>query len=140
MEGGLRSVKYSVEEYKEELEKAHRQTCRSDRIDEIMRPFRIKLQQGLEVGDGATVNLYSDSHAGTIIRRTEKSLWIQRDEATRIDSNGMSDCQEYSYKPDPNGTVYHARWSEKYGCFMWGGFKDGKPISVGRHEYYDYSF
>lgn len=132
--------KFTIDDYKVELEKAHRQTCRGEEIDKIMRPFRIRLHQELRVGDGVTVNLYSDSHAGTIIRRTRCSLWIQRDAAFRIDKNGMSDCQDYRYERDPNGTVYQARWSEKWGCFIYGGHKDGKPISVGRHEYYDYSF
>lgn len=135
-----RPKKFTVDDYKAELEKAHKQTCRGDAIDKIMRPFLTRLHQELRVGDGVTVNLYSDSHAGTIIRRTRCSLWIQRDEAFRIDSNGMSDCQKYRYERDPNGSVYHARWSKKRGCFVFGGHKDGKPISVGRHEYYDYSF
>lgn len=132
--------KFTIDDYKVELEKAHQQTCRGDKIDEIMRPFRIRLHQELRVGDGVTVNLYSDSHAGTIIRRTRSSLWVQRDNAIRVDKNGMSDCQEYRYERDLDGSIFHCRWSEKRGCFMFGGFKDGKPISVGRHEYYDYSF
>lgn len=135
-----KSKKFTIDDYKAKLEKAHKQSCRSEEIDKIMRPFRILLHQELRVGDGVTVNLYSDSHAGTIIRRTKRSLWIQRDEAFRIDDNGMSDCQKYRYERDPNGSVYQARWSRKWGCFIYGGHKDGKPISVGRHEYYDYSF
>lgn len=133
-------MKYPIEEFKKELEKAHRQTCMADTISEIMRPYRIKLNQGLEVGDGVTVNLYSDSHAGTIVRRTKNTLHIQRDLAIRTDNNGMSDCQEYRYERDPNGSIYKANWSEKFGCFIFGGFKDGKSISVGRHEYYDFCF
>lgn len=133
-------MKYSIEQYKVELDNAHRQTCRGEEIDQIMRPYRIQLNQGLEVGDGVTVNLYSDSHAGTIIRRTKSSLWIQRDIAIRIDSNGIGDCQEYRYERDHNGSIYHARWSDKFGCFIYGGFRNGKPVSVGRHEYYDFSF
>lgn len=132
--------KFTIDDYKVELEKAHKQTCMSDEIDRIMRPFRIRLHQELRVGDGVTVNLYSDSCAGTIIRRTKCSLWIQRDSAFRTDKNGMSDCQEYRYERNPKGTIYHARWSEKWGCFIFGGHRDGKPISIGRHEYFDYSF
>lgn len=132
--------KFTIDDYKVELEKAHQQTCSGEKIDKIMRSFRIRLHQDLRVGDGVTVNLWSDSHAGTIIRRTRCSLWIQRDAAFRTDKNGMSDCQDYRYERDPHGTVYQARWSEKWGCFIYGGHKDGKPISVGRHEYYDYSF
>ncbi len=128
--------KFTIDDYRRELELAHRQTCRGEVIDKIMRPFLIRLHQDLEVGDGVTVNLYSDSHAGTVIKRTKRTVTIRRDNAIRTDDNGMSDSQQYRYEPDPNGTVYKAYWSEKRGCFMWG----RKPISVGRYEYYDYSF
>lgn len=133
-------MKYSIEEYKRELDKAHDKTCLWDEIQEIMRPFRVKLYQGLEVGDGVTITLYSDSHACTVIKRTPKTLWAQRDKAFRTDHNGMSDCQEYAYESDPHGHIYKCYWSDKYGCFIYGGSKDGKAVSTGRHEYYDYSF
>ena len=129
-------MKYSMEEYRREMEKAGRDTCDGNLIEERMRPFREALYQGLEIGDGVTVHLWSDAHAGTIIRRTGSTLWIRRDRAIRTDSNGMSDCQEYRYEPNEAGTIYTARWSKKYSRFLFG----GKSITIGRHEYYDYTF
>ncbi|MCQ2437554.1 MAG: hypothetical protein MJ099_04075 [Clostridia bacterium] len=129
-------MKYSMEEYRKELDKAHEITCLRDAIDEIMASYREKLYQGLEVGDGVTVHLWSDAHAGTIIRRTKSTLWIRRDRAIRTDNYGMSDCQDYRYEPDENGQIFVAHWSRKYKCFIW----QDKTVSVGRHEYYDYSF
>lgn len=48
-----------------------------------------------KVGDAATVCLYSDRHAGTVIEVDEKkqTFVVQRDKATRADKNGMSDAQ-----------------------------------------------
>lgn len=132
--------KYTVDDYNYELEKARNQSCRLDEIEKIMRPFLARLHQGLRVGDGVTVNLYTDRHAGTVVRRTKTRLFIRRDDAFRVDNCGMSDCQKYRYARDPNGEVYLAHWSEKHCCFFFGGCKDGKPISVGRHEYYDFTF
>lgn len=61
------------------------------------------------VGMGATILLYSDRHAGTIIKvetwRKGVLLHVQRDTAKRIDKNGPSDDQDYEYTPNPNGPV-----------------------------------
>lgn len=129
-------MKYSMEQYLNELEKARKITCGYDEIREIMAPYREALYQGLEVGDGVTINLWSDCHAGTIIKRTRCKLWIQRDTAVRVDNNGISENQEYEFYPNPNGTIYEAYWSRKHKAF----FLFDNSISVGRHEYYDYSF
>lgn len=129
-------MKCPIEEYREELRKIREITCSGEAIDEYMRPFLEKLHDGLEVGDGVTINFYSDSHACTVTKRTPKTLTCRRDRAIRTDHNGMSDCQSYRYERDENGATYKAYWSKKFGCFCW----CGKPISVGRHEYYDYSF
>lgn len=56
-----KTMKYSMEEYRKELDKAHEITCLRDAIDEIMAPYREKLYQGLEIGDGVTVHLWSDA-------------------------------------------------------------------------------
>jgi len=129
-------MKYSVDEYKQRLEKAHRITCDGNAIDKMMKPYRAQLYQGIEVGDGVTLNLYSDSHAATVVRRTDKSLFVKRDTAIRTDGLGMSDVQEYRYERDNDAPEERCIWSEKRGCFMW----CGKTVSVGRHEYYDYTF
>lgn len=90
------------------------------------------------VGYGCTVILYSDRHAATITRVSSsgKSFWYRRDKATRIDDNGMSDCQTYKYESNPDSSEVQVRMTKK-------GWKDsnGHIIHVGyRREYYDYSF
>lgn len=130
-------MKMTFEEYKNKLEE-----IRADRSlgwkeeKEKKDALYTEWIQGVEVGDGVTLNLYSDSHACTVIKRTAKTLTVQRDNAKRIDNNGMSDSQEYEYTPNENGNIEVVRWSNKYNCWMW----CDKAISMGRHEYYDYSF
>jgi len=93
-----------------------------------------------EVGMGATRLMWTDRHAYTVIEvsRNGKRCVVQRDKATRTDSNGMSDCQTWAYEPDPNG--YKATLSLR---------KDGRWRRVGgtclfavgwRDEHFDYSF
>lgn len=116
---------------------------------EYREQLRTVEQQALEVGDGVTLNLWSDRQAYTIIRRTPYTLTLQRDKAT-LDPNfkpefivgGFAahctnqDEQSYTYERDPNGGTTVVYWSKKYGRFMY----LGKSISVGRHEFYDYNF
>lgn len=111
--------------------------------------IKIEERRELEVGDGCTIHLYSDAHACTVIKRTAKSITIQQDIAT-LDENfkpkfiagGFAGhCinqneQTYTYERDPNGSIITARWSDKHGAFMY----LGKPITVGRREFYDYNF
>ena len=91
-----------------------------------------------EVGMGATACMWSDRHAYTVIEIKSKCrILIQRDKATRTDSNGMSDCQEYRYESDPNGQVVELiktkkGWKDLGGCTRY-------LLGV-REEYYDYSF
>ena len=95
------------------------------------------------VGMGATILAYSDRYAGTVISiNKDKSISVQEDNSERVDDNGMSDCQEYSYWPRPNGQVWtfskrkDGRWREK-------GVKqsnsNGLRLGV-RDKHYDFSF
>jgi hypothetical protein len=52
---------------------------------------------------GATVLMYSDRHAGTIVEVCGKRLMWQADTASRTDKNGVSDAQSYSYERNPKG-------------------------------------
>ena len=123
-----------------------------DRENELEFEIRKEQNREIEVGDGVTYCLWSDRHACTVIARTRCTLTIQRDKAI-LDENfkpewiagGFAghctnqDEQEYTYERDPNGTIYHCRWSEKYGRFQTG--SDGSiKIIRGRHEFYDYNF
>lgn len=103
-----------------------------------------------KVGGGATLHLWTDAYACTIIKVTRCSVTVRRDKAT-LDPDfkpewiigGFAghctnqDEQTYTYEPDPNGTEYTIRWSKKYNSY-------GRPgdyrLTAGRHEFYDYNF
>lgn len=107
-----------------------------------------ELNREIEVGDGVTLHLWSDSHACTVIAKTKTTITIQRDKAT-LDPNFKperigfhctnQDEQTYTYERDPEGEIIRCRWSEKHGRYQTGG--DGSmKISRGRREFYDYNF
>lgn len=103
-----------------------------------------------KVGDGATVYLYSDSHAGTIVKVTKCTVTVRRDKAT-LDPNFKpefipggfcahctnQDEQSYTYEPDENGELTIVRWSKKYNRY---GQPGNLRLGKGRHEFYDYNF
>ena len=109
------------------------------------------LPTNVKVGDGVTVNLWTDRYAATIIKVTKCSLTVRRDRAIRDPEwmpkylpGGFSaycfnnDDQRYiAYEPDEAGSIYTFRWSGKYQRY-------GRPgdltLSKGRHEFYDYNF
>lgn len=97
-----------------------------------------------EVGMPATLLYWSDRKPATVIRvsRSGREVAIQRDRATRIDDNGMSEGQVYEFQRDPGGLIEvftlrkNGRWVEK-------GMRMGQGLRLGlgyREEYYDYSF
>jgi phage gp45-like len=97
-----------------------------------------------EVGMGATILLYTDRHAATVVKvsASGKEVTVQRDKATRRDGNGMSDAQSYDFTPDPTAAeeVYTLR---KNGAWVRKGqsLSSGTKLRLGsRSEYYDYSF
>ena len=93
------------------------------------------------VGMGATKLMYTDRVAYTVTRisASGKTFWMQRDKASRTDSNGMSESQSYAYEPDPEGEVLKVfrtkdgRWKSSgvYGCYV---------LLGERRAYHDYSF
>jgi hypothetical protein len=92
-----------------------------------------------QVGDGATITSYSDRSAATVVKvLTANKVVVQLDKATRIDSNGMSESQEYIYEPNPSGNLIiftrrkNGRWLEQKGSQ---GIRFGE-----RDHYYDFSF
>lgn len=96
-----------------------------------------------EVGMGATVLMFSDRHAATIVSvETPKCIIIQHDIATRTDKNGLSEDQSYTFAPNRNANpeTYTLR---KNGTWV----KEGESMSQGtilrigtRDEYRDPSF
>ena len=104
----------------------------------------------VKVGDGVTINLWSDRYAATVISTTKKTVTVRRDLATldpdfrpEFIQGGFGghctnqDKQMYHYQPDKNGTKYTFHWSQKYQRY---GQPGNLTLSKGRHEYYDYNF
>ena len=121
-------------------------------LNQIMN--RLANQQKPNVGDGATVLAFTDRYAGTIINwwTVGKSTYVkvQRDYAKRVDSNGMSEMQDYEYQFDPferififksvDGKPYYEvklnPETQKYNRY-----DGGLGLLIGtRREYYDFSF
>lgn len=102
------------------------------------------------VGKGATVNLFTDRHAYTIIGRTKKTLVLRRCHAI-LDKNWKPDFipggfaghvtnnheQTYSYKENEQGEIVTAYWSEKKKGFY---VRKVMFVTPGRHEFYDFNF
>lgn len=90
------------------------------------------------VGMGATMCGWTDRHAATIIKVTPKSVTVQRDNATRVDPNGMSETQGYTYTRNPQGETEVYRLNKK-GQYRGTGGHGGVIFGI-REEYYDFSF
>lgn len=89
-----------------------------------------------EVGMGCTILGWTDRHAATIVKVTKTQVHVQRDIATRIDKNGMSESQTYSCAADPTADVEVFRVTKK-------GLRNnrGNGLSIGkREEYYDHGY
>jgi len=93
-----------------------------------------------KVGMGATRLMWTDRHAYTVIEvsKNGKRCTVQQDSALRVDRRGMTDWQDWSYTPNPEGRIETVSLR-----------KDGKWRKVGdtdlyaigwRDEHHDYSF
>ena len=96
------------------------------------------------VGMGATILMWTDRHACTIVEVSKggKRIGVQRDKATRSDGNGMSDAQEYTYEPDTDNVIRYFTL-RKSGAWVHEGdtMRGGEKIAIGfRREYHDFSF
>lgn len=104
----------------------------------------------IKVGDGVTVNYWTDRHAATVIKVTKSMVVVQRDTAILnpdfkpewIPGGFVAHCtnqdeQTYTYRRNLDGEIIKIRWSNKYQryCTPW-----NLSLSKGRHEYYDYNF
>lgn len=92
-----------------------------------------------EVGMGATIVMWTDRHAATVIEvsKSGKTIRIREDHAERTDKNGRSDAQSWSFTPNENGRTYTVRLTKR-GWKVSGG---GPSVVLGvRSEYYDFSF
>lgn len=105
------------------------------------------------VGMGATVLGWSDRYGATVIEvfRIGKStaIKVQRDDAKRIDENGMSESQKYEYTPNPRNQVFvykqktSGKWVEVSLNLETNRWNEtgGKGLRLGeRNEYFDFTF
>ena len=93
-----------------------------------------------EVGMGVTELMYSDRHPYTVVEiLTPKRIKVRADTTTRIDKNGASETQEYTYTEDsraPEITLF----LNKYGRWKRVGDAQGSTYLIGRREeYYDFT-
>jgi len=118
-----------------------------------------------KVGMGATEYMWTDRHPYSVIQVDKKwkgknfdIVVIQRDDAKRVDNNGMSESQTYEYTPNKDGKkiylkglefmhpdgipvkVYHeVRWNEQTN--RWNKCLYGTKVGFGhRQHYHDFSF
>lgn len=114
-----------------------------------------------EVGDGATLCLYTDRYACTVVAVSPngKTITLRRDKATLLNGfeSGEPDAlvfspggfmghtsgvQRYSYEPNPDGQEFKASL-RKNGQWVRCGHATTSPgnrVTAGRHERYDYNF
>jgi len=89
-----------------------------------------------KVGDGATLILWSDRHAYTIMEIGENYILVSRDIAERLDKNFQFGPQNYSYQTDPSAILKKATLHQDGKYYL-----GGHVLQIGRRdEYYDYSF
>lgn len=97
-----------------------------------------------EVGMGATICMWSDRHAGTIVRvsKSGKEIDFQYDEAHRVDKNGISESQEYEYKRNPDASILTFTLRKDGRWVMKGEpTHNGRSLAIGfREKYYDFTF
>lgn len=91
-----------------------------------------------EIGMRCTVMCYTDRHPGEVISITPsgKTIRVRELSAKRTDKNGMSECQNYEYATDPEGTIRTFRLTKR----GWREPGGGNGLALGRAEmYYDFS-
>ena len=103
----------------------------------------------LNIGDGVTLNYYSDEKPATVVEIDSKGKWIkvQMDKAIRTDNNGMSDSQSYKFERDEKGyirTFYKTRRKD-YTLFTDTGRSTYNSYGIyltlkDRSAYFDYTF
>jgi hypothetical protein len=93
-----------------------------------------------KVGDGATVVMWTDRKAATIIEvsKTGHEVTVQFDTAIRTDGRGMTDAQSYRFERNENGATRVAT-RRKDGSYRIKGGQERVLMGV-RDHYHDYSF
>lgn len=91
------------------------------------------------VGMGLTLLHWTDREVATItkVSPSGKTFWFKADIATRIDSNGMSECQVYSYSPDDTAPERKAVLTRRG---RWKEIRGSQIRLDARIAYHDFSF
>lgn len=94
-----------------------------------------------KVGDGATICMYSDRHACTVVGVFGKSVYVQRDHAEIVSGSGFDGSAEYEYhfNPDAPVEVFTLRKNGQY-VRMGEPYRNGTSLGIGRSEYRDPHF
>lgn len=88
-----------------------------------------------EVGMGATILMWTDRWAATIVKVTPKQVHVRQDRATLTKGHWSTEIQEYKHEPDPDAPVLVFRMTKRgYRCNGWGLFVGN------RRQYRDPSF
>lgn len=96
------------------------------------------------VGQGATILHWTDRSPATVVAVSKdgKTVTVQDDNYKRTDSNGMSECQDYEFSPNPVGglTTFTLRRNGRW-VVKGSGMNDGNRLSLGERDcYHDFSF
>lgn len=95
------------------------------------------------VGMGATMLGWTDRHAATIVAVGPNGRWVEirRDDAKRVDSNGMSEAQDYEFTPNPKAPVLRYSLRKDGGYVRVGEKFSGVRLRIGERDcYHDFSF
>jgi hypothetical protein len=124
-----------------EIRLALKGTMVNPKVDVLLDGLEAELNKDIEPGDAATVLMWSDKHAATVVSYEAGRLVVREDKATRTDDNGMSDTQSYTYEPDPNGREHTYKWDERVGWYEGKKSDPSTRLALGyRRTYFDYSF
>jgi len=97
-----------------------------------------------EIGMGATILGWTDRRPATVVAvaRKGKIVGIKEDNAERVDSNGMSEDQEYIFTPNPAATTVWYSFRPKINAYVRVGdsIKGGRLMIGKRAKYHDHSF
>lgn len=140
-----------AEKYRKEGKAALAKTVEESAIKKIKSFGENRLTPAtVKIGDGVTINLWSDRYAATIVKVTPKTVTVRRDKATLasnfkpefIPGGFAAHCtnqheQSYTYELDIYGEIWNFHWSDKYQRY---GQPKNATLSKGRHEFYDYNF
>lgn len=95
------------------------------------------------VGMGATKLMWTDRVAYTVVEvLSPRRIVVQQDSTDRVNKqDGMTECQEYTYTPDPEAPKLVITLRKNGRWYQVGESIHGSPFALGmRDSYHDFSF